>query len=385
MVHKAAAFIVANGQVTQQDRWEEDGGYSPFTLATEVSALLVAADLAQSMGQSQPAEFLRQMADTWNDNIERWTYVMNSDLARQVGVDGYYVRISPPDEDGAASPLPGFVPIKNHALSTSNAPAIEIVSPDVLALVRFGLRAPDDPRMLNTVKIIDELLRVNLPQGPAWYRYNCDGYGEHEDGSPFDGTGIGRPWPLLAGERAHYELAAGRTASAEVLLGVLENSTGTSRLIPEQVWDTTDIPERELSAGKASGSACPLVWAHSEYIKLRRSLVDGKIFDQPPQIVERYLKRTLSSEYFNWRFNNKPRTMPCGKKLRLLLMEPALLHWSFDNWQTSQDSNSAESGWNLQHVDLPTEALPAGRQIIFTFYWKNAERWEGRDYQVTVE
>src|SRR5208337_198190 len=157
--------------------------------------------------------------------------------------------------------------------STSNAPAIEIVSPDVLALVRFGLRAPDDPRMLNTVKIIDELLRVNLPQGPAWYRYNCDGYGEHEDGSPFDGTGIGRPWPLLAGERAHYELAAGRTASAEVLLGVLENSTGTSRLIPEQVWDTTDIPERELSAGKASGSACPLVWAHSEYIKLRRSLV----------------------------------------------------------------------------------------------------------------
>ncbi len=385
MVHKAAAFIVANGPVTQQDRWEEDGGYSPFTLAAEVSALLVAADLAQSMGQSQPAEFLRQMADTWNDNIERWTYAVNSDLARQVGVEGYYVRISPPDEDGAASPLQGFVPIKNHALSTSNAPAIEIVSPDALALVRFGLRAPDNPRMLNTVKVIDELLRVALPSGPAWYRYNCDGYGEHEDGSPFDGTGIGRPWPLLAGERAHYELAAGRAASAEALLGVLENSTGTSRLIPEQVWDTTDIPERELFAGKASGSACPLVWAHSEYIKLRRSLVDGKIFDQPPQTVERYLKRHVSSEYFNWRFNNKPRTMPCGKKLRLLLMDPALVHWSFDNWQTSQDSNSNESGWNLQHVDLPTEALPAGRQIIFTFYWKDASRWEGRDFTVTVE
>ncbi len=385
MVRRAAAFIVTNGPVTQQDRWEEDGGYSPFTLASEVSALLVAADLAQSMGQSQPAEFLRQVADTWNDNIERWTYAVNSDLARQVGVEGYYVRISPPDEDGAASPLQGFVPIKNRAMSTTNAPAIEVVSPDALALVRFGLRAPDDPRMLNTIKVIDELLRVKLPPGPAWYRYNCDGYGEHEDGSPFDGTGIGRPWPLLAGERAHYELAAGRAASAEALLGVMENSTGTSRLIPEQVWDTDNIAERELFAGKASGSACPLVWAHSEYIKLRRSLVDGKIFDQPPHTVERYLKRKVSTEYFNWRFNNKARTMPCGRKLRLLLMDPALVHWSLDNWQTSQNSDSNDSGWNLQHVDLPTETLPAGRQIVFTFLWKNSGRWEGRDYQVTVE
>jgi glucoamylase len=385
MVRKAAAFIVANGPVTQQDRWEEDGGYSPFTLAAEVAALLVAADLAEMMGQPQPAEFLRQMADTWNDNIERWTYAVNSDLARQLGVEGYYVRITPADGDGAASPLQGFVPIKNRALDSSNARAAEIVSPDALALVRFGLRSPDDPRMVNTIKVVDELLRVKLPQGPVWYRYNGDGYGEHEDGSPFDGTGVGRPWPLLAGERAHYELAAGRSASAEALLGVMENSTGASRLIPEQVWDKTDLPERELFAGKASGSACPLVWAHSEYIKLRRSLVDGKIFDQPPQTVERYLTRKISAKYFNWRFNNKPRTLPCGKKLRLLLMEPAMVHWSVDNWQTVEDSDSEESGWNLQHLDLPTETLAVGRQVTFTFFWKNAGRWEGRDYQVTVE
>ncbi len=385
MVRKAAAFIAANGPVTQQDRWEEDGGYSPFTMAAEISALLIAADFAQSMGQSQPAEFLRHMADTWNFNIERRTYAVNTDLARQVGVEGYYVRITPPPGDGAASPLQGFVPIKNRATTSSTAPAVEIVSPDALALVRFGLRAPDDPRILNTVKVIDALLRIRLPQGPAWYRYNCDGYGEHEDGSPFDGTGIGRPWPLLTGERAHYELAAGRAASAEALLGVMENSTEASRLIPEQVWDTTDIPERELFAGKASGSACPLVWAHSEYIKLRRSLADGKIFDQPPQTVERYLTKKISAQYFNWRFNNKPRTMPCGKKLRILMMDPALVHWSFDNWQTTEDSTSNDSGWNLHHVDLPTETLATGRRIIFTFYWKNADRWEGRDYQVTVE
>jgi glucoamylase len=384
MVQKAASFIVANGPVTQQDRWEEDGGYSPFTLAAEISALLIAADLAQSIGQSQPAEFLRQMADTWNDDIERWTYAMNSHLAREVGVEGYYVRITPLDEDGAASPLQGFVPIKNRATS-ANAPAVEIVSPDALALVRFGLRAPDDPRIVSTIKVIDALLRVKLPYGPGWYRYNQDGYGEHENGSPFDGTGIGRCWPLLAGERAHYELAAGRASAAESLLGAMENSTGASRLIPEQVWDATDVPERELFRGKGSGSACPLVWAHSEYIKLRRSLVDGRIFDQPPQTVERYLTKKISAQYFNWRFNNKTRTLPRGKKLRLLLMEPATVHWSFDNWQSSQDSDSDESGWNLQHVDLPTETLAAGRQISFTFFWKKLARWEGQNYQVIVE
>ena len=385
MIRKAASFIVANGPVTQQDRWEEDGGYSPFTLAAEISALLVAADVAQSIGEAQSAEFLRQVADTWNDNIERWTYAMNTDLARQSGVEGYYVRITPPDGDGAASPIQGFVPIKNRAPGSSRAPAIEIVSPDALALVRFGLRAPDDPRIVNTIKVIDDMLRIKLPQGPVWYRYNGDGYGEHEDGSPFDGTGVGRPWPLLAGERAHYELAAGRAASAEALLTVMEHSTGDSRLIPEQVWDTTDIPERELFAGKSTGSACPLVWAHSEYIKLRRSLLDGRVFDQPPQTVERYLKQKKSSEYFNWRFNNKARTIPCGKKLRLLLMDQATVHWSLDNWQTTTDTDSRESGWNLQYLDLPTDKLPVGHEIVFTFFWKTAERWEGRDYPVTVE
>jgi glucoamylase len=387
MVRRAAAFIVANGPVTQQDRWEEDGGYSPFTLAAEISALLIAADLAEFVGEAGPAEFLRQMADTWNDNIERWTYAVNTDLARQFGVPGYYVRVTPPDADGdgATSPIDGFVPIKNRVGDKSTAAATAIVSPDALALVRFGLRAHDDPRILNTIRVIDEVLSIKLPQGPAWYRYNGDGYGEHEDGSPFDGSGVGRPWPLLAGERAHYELAAGRPGSAEALLAVMESSTGTTHLIPEQVWDTRDISERELFTGKASGSACPLVWAHSEYIKLRRSLVDGKIFDQPPQTVDRYLNKKQSAEYFNWRFNNKARTMPRGKKLRILLMEPAMVHWSADAWQNSHDLDTKESGWNLQHVDLSTEALPSGRQIIFTFYWKNGARWEGRDYQVTIE
>ncbi|HEV2691020.1 MAG TPA: glycoside hydrolase family 15 protein, partial [Bryobacteraceae bacterium] len=290
MVRNAAGFILRNGPVTQQDRWEEDGGYSPFTLAAEISSLLAAAEIAELTGHSDQAETMRVAADAWNANIERWVYATGGDLAQQLGVDGYYVRIAPPDTDCAASPTQGFVPIKNRAPGQNLDRAFHIVSPDSLALVRFGLRAADDPRILNTLRVIDALLAVELPQGPCWYRYNGDGYGEHADGSPFDGTGIGRPWPLLAGERAHYALAAGHPDEAEALLTVMENSTtGESRLLPEQVWDVADIPALELFRGKPTGSACPLVWAHSEYVKLRRSLRDGKVFDQPPQPVQRYL------------------------------------------------------------------------------------------------
>ena len=384
MVFRAASFIAVNGPVTQQDRWEEDGGYSPFTMSAEIAALLIAADIAEELGQSEPAQFLRAMADTWNFNMERRTYATGTALAREVGVDGYYVRITPPPGSDGASPLEGFVPIKNRVTGT-NARAVEIVSPDALALVRFGLRSPDDPRILNTIKIIDRLLFAKLPTGRMWYRYNGDGYGEHDDGSPFDGSGIGRPWPLLAGERAHYELAAGNRAAAEELLTTMENSAGDSRLIPEQVWDGADLPDRELFAGKASGSACPLVWAHSEYIKLRRSLLDGRIFDQPRQTVERYVKRNTQAEFFNWRFNNKPRRMPRGKKLRILVQRPAMVHWSFDNWQTSHDNDTQDSGWKLDHFDLPTTTLASGQQIVFTFFWKESKEWEGRDYSVTVE
>ena len=385
LVSRAAGFLVRNGPVTPQDRWEEDGGYSPFTLAVEISGLLAAGDIADAVGEKAIAEYLRETADNWNENIERWTYATNTDLTRQMGVEGYYVRIAPPESDGAATPAEGFVPIKNRPPGQSTEAATHLISPDALALVRFGLRAADDPRMLNTIKVIDALLRAKLPQGPCWYRYNGDGYGEHEDGSPFDGTGIGRPWPLLAGERAHYEIAAGRPENAEELLRVMEFSTEGGRLIPEQVWDAADQPDRGLFAGKPTGSACPLVWAHSEYIKLRRSLRDGRIFDQPPQTVQRYLVEKRKSTCFAWRFNNRCKSMPRGKCLRIVLTAPALVHYGFNGWQAPTDAKTRDTGLGTHLVDLPTQGLAAGSEIAFTFYWLDEKRWEGTDFSVIVE
>jgi len=284
----------------------------------------------------------------------------------------------------SASPSKGYVPIKNRPPGESVEPAAHIVSPDALALVRFGLRAADDPRILNTVKVIDALLKTELPYGPGWHRYNDDGYGEHIDGSPFDGTGVGRIWPLMAGERAHYELAAGHVDEATRLLHVLEASAGIGKLIPEQIWDTTDIPEKELFFGKPSGSAMPLVWAHAEYVKLLRSLRDGHVYDTPPQTVQRYIVSKVESNRLTWRFNYRCLVLPVGKLLRIEVLAPAIVHWSIDNWQTSEDTETRDVGLGVYLVDLPLATQPANTTVVFTFHWSASNTWEGTDFSIII-
>ena len=380
MVKRAASFLARSGPVTPEDRWEEDGGYTPFTLAAEIAALLAAADLAELTGEPALAPYLRETADAWYDRIDRWLYVRGTGIAREVGVDGYYVRITPIDvEDGDE-----VVDLKNRRPDQSRARADAVVSTDALALVRFGLRAADDPRIRDTVRVIDALLRVETPVGPSWHRYNGDGYGEHRDGSPFDGTGIGRVWPLLTGERAHFALAQGDRAEAERLLGTMERLAGDGGLLPEQTWDSPDIPERELYFGRPAGSAMPLVWAHAEYLKLVRGLADGRVFDTPPQTLERYVKRDTHSTLVHWRFNHKIRELEPGRTLRVETLAPAKIRWSSDGWGTLRDTVTRDSGLGVHFADLPTTALRAGSEIRFTFYWTDAARWEAADFLVRI-
>ena len=382
MVRRAAAFLVQNGPVTQQDRWEEDGGYTPFTLSAEVAALLAAADLAELCGEPEIAPYLRETADAWNDRIERWLYVTDTDLARAVGVDGYYVRITAPDiEEGDT-----FVPIKNRPPDKAKSLASAIVSTDALALVRFGLRRPDDPRIRNTMRAIDALLKVETPTGPCWRRYNEDGYGEHEDGSPFDGTGIGRAWPLLTGERAHVALAAGDREEALRLLSTMESFAGEGGLLPEQIWDAPDIPERELFFGRPSGSAMPLVWAHAEYMKLVRSITEERVFDMPPQTRKRYVEEPneKASSIVTWRFSNRVRTIPQGRNLRVELLAPATVHASTDAWVNVQDVVTTDTGLGVYYADLETANVPPGGDVRFTFFWTEAGHWEETDFIVRV-
>ncbi|MFO0753857.1 MAG: glucan 1,4-alpha-glucosidase [Thermodesulfovibrionales bacterium] len=384
MVEHAVSFLVRNGPVTLQDRWEEDPGYSPFTLAAEIAALLSAADLADENGRHGEAAYLRETADAWNTSIERWIYKKDTELARTHQVEGYYVRIEEPDTPEASSPASGFVPIKKRPPDRKR-PAADLLSPDFLALVRFGLRAPDDPRILSTLRIVDSLLKVDTPYGPVWRRYTGDLYGEHEDGAPYDGSGIGRAWPLLTGERAHYELAAGRRGEAERLLRTLASSANTSGMIPEQVWDAADIPKRELAFGQPSGSAMPLVWAHAEYIKVKRSLQEGRVFDMPPQTAQRYLVEKRVSPHAIWRFNQKARSMPQGRVLRIEVLVRAVVHWGADGWKEVRDTPTRDTGLGIHLADIPTQELPHGEKVNFTFYWPDAQRWEQTDFAVLIE
>ena len=167
---------------------------------------------------------------------------------------------------------------------------------------------------MNTIKVIDAKLKLDTPSGPCWYRYTNDGYGEDADGNPYTYKGIGRPWPLLTGGRAHYEIAAGNKEKAISLLKTMEGFA-ENYLLPEQIWDQEDIPEKGLFFGKSSGSAMPLTWAHAEYIKLCSSIKNNKISDLTYLAKRRYIKQKTTSPLCVWRFTDQVRSIPFKKIL----------------------------------------------------------------------
>ncbi len=347
VIKKAIIYLIKNGPYTSEDRWEEENGYSPFTIATEIAALLSGADLAELNEEKELAKYCREIADWWNDRIENRTYVTGTPLAEKYGVDGYYIRINPYKDIPASELGDKTIDLKNHNNGAGKTKLTELVSVDALSLVRFGLRAADDPKILNTVKIIDALLKVDTPNGPSWHRYNNDGYGEHENGDPYDGSGIGRAWPLLTGERAHYEVAKGNIEEAKKLLKSMD-AFANNGLLSEQIWDTDDIPEKELFCGRPSGSAMPLTWAHAEYIKLCASIKAKKVFDMPSQTRERYLEKSKEPVFCVWRFNDGLNTILPGKTLRIQVLAEATVHWSDDNWETKNlHGSKRNNSWNF--------------------------------------
>jgi glucoamylase len=377
MLQKAASYLISKGPVTPQGRWENEPGYSLFALAAQIAALYLAGEIAEKIGESAQGTYLKETADWWNASLERWTYVQDNELARQLEIDGYYASIvteNSPSKGKASGPA---------GLSLATKAEIQ-VSPDVLALVRFGLRAADDPRIVASIKAVDHLLRRETPFGPCWYRYRGDPYGEKPDGRPFDGSGQGRLWPILTGERAHYEIAAGHQEEAKRLAKTMAAFSSSTRLLPEQVWDQNDIPECELWQGRPTGSAMPLVWAHAEYIKLARSLDSGRIFDLPEVVKDHYVRQIRKRPIIPiWRFHNKIQNAPCSKKFRIETSSAAVVHWTDDHWQTTHDAMSRNIGLGLHYVDLDIQAETCC--LEFTFYWPEAARWEGSDFRVNLE
>jgi glucoamylase len=235
---------------------------------------------------------------------------------------------------------------------------------------------------VDSLKVVDAVLKVETPCGPCWRRYNHDGYGQRDDGGPFVGWGCGRAWPLLTGERAHYELAAGH--DTQPFLRAMENFASSTGLLPEQAWDGPDQPASHMYRGKPTGSAMPLMWAHAEYIKLLRSVHDGKVADLSPDVANRYLSAGAHRQLFEiWKFTRQARSVKHGYVLRLQVETAFRLHWSGDEWRTVQDTASSATKLGVEFVDLP---IPAAQRapIRFTFFWTASNSWEGRDFMVAV-
>jgi glucoamylase len=352
MVKSAASYLVRNGPISPQDRWEENPGASPFTLAVEVAALVAAAEWLDGGDRTYALE----LADCWNERIEEWTYVEDTDLAHEHSVSGYYVRIGPPPAEGG---LRGRVQVQNREGQTVAASAL--VGLDFLYLARLGLREPDDPKLIDTLKVVDALLRVETPSGAAYHRYPDDGYGEHADGSPFDGQGIGRAWPLLAGERGHGELMLGN--DPHPYLSAMARMTGPGGLIPEQVWDSEPIPERFLYPGKPSGSAMPLVWAHAEFLKLLAATATGRPIELLEVVNTRYgAKRPRASTWF-WRDEVPFARLERGRALVIEGTTAFNLEYSLDDGDTWAGRDSGPLGLGMHGVRFAAAEL-ADRQAL---------------------
>jgi glucoamylase len=347
MVRRAAGFIAANGPSSPQDRWEENPGVSPFTIAAAVAALYGAARWLEP----DDAAYVVSLAASWNAQIEDWTYVTGSATDVRHGAAGHYVRLGRVEN----ADLCGRVDIRNRVgVST---PMAALLGGDFLALVRFGLRTAGDPRIVDSVTVIDAELRAELPTGIAYYRYNGDGYGEHEDGRPFDGTGVGRPWPLLAGERGHY--AAQKGDDPMPYLRSMIAMSGRGGLFPEQVWDAAPIPERLLEPGHPTGSAMPLAWAHGEFIKTAFVGRHGRAIETLDAVVEQGA-RPGARACWHWRPEAPFTTVPEGADVMVDLGQPFVIRRTdgrSDGRTDGVDSHSLPLGLGRHGVRLgPTDA-----------------------------
>ncbi|WP_075186242.1 glucan 1,4-alpha-glucosidase [Teredinibacter haidensis] len=315
MLKNAATFLIEGGTVnldwntatvkppfTQQERWEEQGGYSPSSIAATVTGLVSAAEIASHLGDSDSATLFLQTADQYEQSIEALTYTKQGRYQGDDGNSEYYLRItqnSNPNDEGKLADRNG------RGVLSENA----ILDGGFLELVRYGVRAANDPHILSTIENLDDetiaddyrvkySFETNGYIFPGWRRYGMDGYGEDEDtGKAYSETGKhtpgqrGRVWPFFTGERGHYELAKGATSEhlKNTFVAAMEFFANEGLMLPEQVWDGVGVDTaHNFAMGEGTNSATPLAWTHAEYVKLLRSVADEAVWDSYPPVVSRY-------------------------------------------------------------------------------------------------
>src|SRR5271154_4351358 len=350
-VERAAAFLVRYAPVTQQERWEENAGYSPSTLAAVIAGLICAADIAKAHNSPELGKFLEEHADWIESHLEEWTTTREGILHPDVRY--HYMRIRPPAKgEPFHNPeiAPGSIHIANRGPGERyEYEAREVIDAGFLELVRYGIRRADDPLIIDSLKVVDCCLRIETPYGSSWRRYNHDGYGQRHDGGPFLGWGQGRAWPIMTGERGHYELAAGRDPG--IYIKALEQFASEGGMIPEQIWDAPSLDG--MVFGRPTGAAMPLVWAHAEYLKLLRSAVDGKVFERISIVAERYTgegRHRGNREIY--KLSRPLKEIRAGATLRVVAEGRFRILWSVDGWVTVNSKESTNIGFPGSFADV---------------------------------
>ena len=292
-VKRAADFIVGwhddmghTAPYTPQERWENQAGYSPATIAAEIAGLVCAAQIARRNGDTASATKYLQTADDWQSKINQWTLTTNGPYG-----GSYYLRLTKDGNPNADT---------TYDVGDSGPSAIDqraVVDPSFLEMVRLGVKAPGDPNILHTISVVDAQLSDSTPTGTFWHRYTGDGYGEQRNGDPWNvgftpgsQTTIGRLWPIFAGERGEYELADGHGAAAE--LAAMAATANDGGMLPEQVWDQNPPSGSPgFAAGHPTFSATPLAWTHAQLIRLAWSIVAGHPVEQPAPVACRYVRK----------------------------------------------------------------------------------------------
>ena len=366
MIRKAAIYLAQNGPISGVDLWEENSGGSPFTIALEIVAMVAAATCLGGLDQ----QYALALADNWNERLEEFTYVAGSQLDRYFGTDGHYVRIGPSADQ---------IRVGNQPASVEPIAAEAQVGMEFLYLPRLGLRDPADKRITDTLVVVDRMIRRDTPSGSTYYRYNTDGYGEWLDGSGWPrrrfGTrfGIGRPWPLLAGELGHYEAIRGGDPATQ--LTAMLAMRGRGGLLPEQIWDGNSLPWRHLEPGKPAGSAMPLAWAQSELIKLAITIATGRPVEMLQSVLARYGRTAPTSDRWFWRDAAPVRDLPPGRTLVIEDPRPFTLHFGFDEWNAVSERNAEQLGLGMFGVSLGSADLASHASVQFVRRYVDGQ-WE---------
>jgi glucoamylase len=294
-IRPAALFVISHGPSFGVERWEEQGGYSPSTIAAEIAGLAAAADIARHNGDTAGANLFLGVADDYQRSIKGWTVTTSGPLAGHP----YFIRLSKTGDPNAAVSY-------NVGNGGPTLDQRSVMDAGFLELVRLGEFPASDPVVAESIPVLDATIESSTASGPGWHRYNGDGYGDKSGtGSPWapSGQGTGHLWPALSVERGEYDLVSGGSPSASALVPSFTGFASGVGLLPEQVWELPNLAASSYGTdptvasigfvnGKPAGSAAPLTWSSASYVRLLADIRAGRLQDTPSVTTNRYVTHT---------------------------------------------------------------------------------------------